>query len=295
MRNRIVMVFTELMTPETVQLFFKEKIHFILPGFLNQSRVRNHCICSPHFLNQIKQHYIDFPEILGELEPYQEKQYYFDALLGQRKSHRDFIYNLYKQNGLEDKIMMSYKPEGTVNAWDHMGTDNKDFIWEPGIDHANQTIRYNAQIIPYRGQDISLSFIVPVHSVYNRSAYSIVAETAFPPNPDVFFTEKIAKPLISRRLFVVFTGQHYLQGLRRLGFKTFDGIIDESYDQIDDDETRWTAAFEQVKRLCKMDQLTVLEQIRPILEHNYQIMLETDWWYSARRGLADLILTHKGR
>ena len=291
----VVMIYTELMTPDSVHQFFKPNTHFILPGYLNSPPVQNHCICSPHFINQIKHHYELMPETLEELTPYKVKPWFFDALLGQRKPHRDFIHNLYVKHGLQDKIMMSYRADAAINAWDHMGTDNKDFIWEPGIElEPGQTARYNSQIVAYHGQQISLSFIVPIHSVYNQTAYSIVAETAFPPNPDVFFTEKIAKPLISRRLFVVFTGRGYLQGLRRLGFKTFDGVIDESYDTIEDDEQRWQAAFEQVRWLCEQHQTEIFNKIKPIVEHNYQVLTQTNWLDLPRRDLANLILTKIG-
>ena len=97
-----------------------------------------------------------------------------------------------------------------------------------------------------------MSRVIPI-SVFNQTAYSIVAETDFD-NTLSMFTEKIAKPMIARRLFVVFSGYQYLHNLRKQGYRTFDGIIDEGYDQIRDDQTRLNAAFEQVLWLCEQDQ-----------------------------------------
>ena len=83
--------------------------------------------------------------------------------------------------------------------------------------------------------------------------------------------------MIARRLFVVFSGWKYLENLRKLGFQTFDNIIDESYDQIFDDKERWAAAFEQVTKLCDMNQAEVLEKISARVEHNYNLVMDTKW------------------
>jgi hypothetical protein len=54
-------------------------------------------------------------------------------------------------------------------------------------------------------------------------------------------------------------------------------VVDESYDLIYNDNDRWTAAFEQVQRLCKMDQQEVFAKIAPAVEHNYHLVMNTDW------------------
>jgi hypothetical protein len=123
---------------------------------------------------------------------------------------------------------------------------------------------------------MSLSQIIPVN-VYNNTAYSAIAETCWQDN-FAFFTEKTAKPIMARRLFVVFAGRGYLANLRRLGFKTFGDIIDESYDQETDALVRWRRAWDQVAWLSEQPQELILEQIRPTVEHNAQVMLTTDWY-----------------
>jgi hypothetical protein len=114
-------------------------------------------------------------------------------------------------------------------------------------------------------------------NVYNQTAYSVVAETCWQ-NDFAFFTEKTVKPIIAKRLFVVFAGREYLANLRRLGFKTFSDIIDESYDDELDDLVRWAKAWQQVKWLSEQPQEAILEQIRPVVEHNARVMLTTDWY-----------------
>jgi hypothetical protein len=76
---------------------------------------------------------------------------------------------------------------------------------------------------------------------------------------------------------VAFTGYRFLHNLRQLGFQTFDGIIDESYDQIKNDADRYTAAFEQVRYLCATPQSQILPKIRSIVDHNHDLIMNRDW------------------
>jgi hypothetical protein len=112
-----------------------------------------------------------------------------------------------------------------------------------------------------------MSHSIPIE-IYQQSWYSIVAETqAYKSN---YITEKTSKPLFEKRIFVMFGPQGLLGRLRELGYRTFDGIIDESYDDEVDHEIRWTKAFEQVLKLSKADHRALYDQAYPILEHNHR-------------------------
>ena len=149
------------------------------------------------------------------------------------------------------------------------------FFHEPDIENFNKNIKHSAEQVQYQGQTLALSVIVPIQ-LYNQTAYSIIAET-HADNRYSFFTEKTFKPILAQRLFIVFSGWKYLENLRSLGFRTFNNVIDESYDQIYNDQDRWAAAFEQVKQLCNMDQLEVMEKISEQVQHNYNLVMDTKW------------------
>jgi hypothetical protein len=95
--------------------------------------------------------------------------------------------------------------------------------------------------------------------------------------------------MIARRLFVAFTGYKFLANLHSLGFRTFDSVIDESYDLVKNDTERYTQAFDQVKRLCAMDQAQVYNRIQDVLEHNYNLIMKTDWTAYAADHITKLI------
>jgi hypothetical protein len=197
------------------------------------------------------------------------KPMYFDALLGAKKLHRDFVYNAIEQNHLQQKILTTYMQTVSSNYF------KKNFLREPEVMELGENVNYSAPQVMYQGELMALSTIVPIQ-IYNQTAYSIVTETNAD-NRYSFFCEKTFKPMLARRLFVMFSGYKFLENLRNLGFQTFDNVIDESYDLILDDQTRWQAAFEQVMRLCDMNQLEVFEKISQRVEHNYQLVMSRTW------------------
>jgi len=74
----------------------------------------------------------------------------------------------------------------------------------------------------------------------------------------------------------VLGNRYYLQALRNLGFRTFDGIIDESYDTAE--FSRPEIAMAQLDWLCSQSQADILAKIKPICDHNFDVMMNTDWY-----------------
>ena len=102
------------------------------------------------------------------------------------------------------------------------------------------------------------------------TAIHLVAETNFT-DRKIHLTEKIFKPMVMSQPFILFAAAGSLEYLRNYGFKTFQGIIDESYDLEKDPELRMAKLINLVGDLYKMPQdefQSVMEQCRPIIEHN---------------------------
>lgn len=256
-----------------------DNVYWIQPGSVNdRDDMNSHIIHWADFFKLVARMYKHLPHKLNLLtDPYQPRKKYFDALLGSPKPHRTFVFNSVIQNNLQDKFIMTYG--GKWNDNEFYAQDY--FIWEPDC-VPQQKIIGTADYVLYDGYLTALSHVIPIDT-FNSTAYSIIAETDHD-NTLSFYSEKTAKALVGRRLFVAFTGYKFLQNLRTLGFKTFDGIIDESYDLIKDDNQRYTQAFEQVKYLCNQPQEIILQQAQPILEHNYDLIMNTDWtMYSVDR------------
>jgi hypothetical protein len=206
-----------------------------------------------------------------KLSPWSPKSRYFDVLYGIEKEHRRFVKDYLSQYSdtnyfIESPFIVTESNNMQHNFAKSITQSVDNIFWE---DEIALTGNNHGQ---YFGQEVWIGKIVPF-KVYNASAYSLICETSFD-NSYSFFSEKIAKPIVAGRLFVVISGQYYLRNLRQIGFKTFDGIIDESYDNEANNQTRWTMALDQVIKLCNMDQEFVLKKVAPIALHNYNVALK---------------------
>ena len=277
--DRIIILCSELhgRTVEFIKKMDREKISYFICGALNFKMQHSPVyawhdwfITSKHFYRYVK------PQVLDQLQPYAIKSRAFDILLGTRKSHRDQAYNYILTQGLKDQVVMTYfKSPSVVQKFDSIDSD--EWIW-PGdyTTEKNKDTNWTVTIVDYHGYRMSLSQIIPI-DIYNQTAYTLVAETNTE-NDWCFFTEKIVKPIIARRLFIVLGNQYYLKNLQKLGFKTFDSVIDESYDNIELSSQRAGAALMQLNWLSQQPQAEVLEKIKPIVEHNYNLMMSTNWY-----------------
>jgi hypothetical protein len=112
---------------------------------------------------------------------------------------------------------------------------------------------------------------------YLQSYLHIVSETYFETNKNqLFFSEKIYKPVIFLQPFIIFSQPFSLQKFRELGFKTFSShYINEGYDNIIDNRKRFLAALTQVKKVISMSHTELHETIkyfRETLLHNYYLL-----------------------
>jgi hypothetical protein len=285
--DRIVVLCSELhnVTVQFLSTLDRPKIHLFISGFINPPHGPTNATVNQwmDWFDVTVKHYRQHPEFLDGLTPYKSKIKHFDILLGQPRLHRDMIYYWFDANNKHHDVIMTYIRDFDLGLYDHdfhsqtlQTRPSQDFILEePGLEYPNSDMFFTIDSVKYYGHDMSLSQVIP-KTIYNRSAYTIVAETNYM-NAYSFMTEKIVKPILAERLFLVFAGQHYLRNLRSLGFKTFDGIIDESYDDEPNMEERYRKIYEQINYLFDTSQQKILQQIKPITEYNKQVMLSTDW------------------
>jgi hypothetical protein len=281
----ITVLISEVHTPivDFMNRFQQPQMQYLICGFVEGIKTYQWM----DWFQTTSSFYKNNTKILNQLLPYEIKPKYFDILLGQPKPHRDCVYQFIKNNNLNNNVIMTY-------LIDHMTKSIKDhgnngfMLDEHGLVIPDEEFTWTVTRVKYHGYPMSLSQVVPIFSVYNQTAYTIITETNLE-NHYTFFTEKTCKPIMAERLFIMLGGQYYLRNLRELGFKTFDGIIDESYDLETDNKRRWAMAIEQMKYLFNQPQAEILTKVRPIAEHNKRIMLETNWEDNMRNNLRKII------
>ena len=122
---------------------------------------------------------------------------------------------------------------------------------------------------------------------YNNSDYAqigieIVLETLFD-DTRLHLTEKTLRPIACGQPFILMATAGSLQYLRDYGFKTFEGLIDETYDTILDPAERLQAVVNEMSRIAKLDQtkkLMLWHQLYKIAKFNQQLFFSTQWQQS---------------
>ena len=195
---------------------------------------------------------------LNILQPSQ-RPYFADILLGNPKPMRDIFYKLLCENELLDNCLLNL-----------FGVYQSDFLIQ-GTDDIDEWFCTNSVTTDEIDGDFASQYIS--NYIYENSWISVVAESQH--SNDFFFpTEKTGKALFAKRPFIVLSGQYYLRTLRSLGFRTFDSVIDESYDEIEDYTDRAHAAFASFQKLQSLDQNSVRLKLQDVLEHNYKIICD---------------------
>jgi hypothetical protein len=86
---------------------------------------------------------------------------------------------------------------------------------------------------------------------YNNCGVDVVLETIFD-DKRIQLTEKVLRPLACGKPFILVSTPGALDYLRSYGFKTFDSLIDESYDTIQDPVARLNAVISSMKKISSL-------------------------------------------
>lgn len=110
---------------------------------------------------------------------------------------------------------------------------------------------------------------------YLESWLSLVSETLFFESApgQIFFSEKIWKPMMNLHPFLLIGDANSLATLRSLGFQTFHPHIDETYDGILDHEKRLEMVLDELERLSRINEPQRrhwLMGMKDILIHNFE-------------------------
>jgi hypothetical protein len=98
---------------------------------------------------------------------------------------------------------------------------------------------------------------------YLKIGVDIVTETVFN-YPYPFVTEKTLRPINCKRMFIVVGAPYTLKMLHSKGFVTFDDIIDESYDSIEDPEERFLSIVRSIEKFCALE----LSEVKKYYDNN---------------------------
>jgi hypothetical protein len=110
---------------------------------------------------------------------------------------------------------------------------------------------------------------------YHINSYcNIVIETHFDADQSggTFLTEKTFKPIKHGQMFFVAGPAGSLQALRDLGYRTFDSVLDNTYDLVTNNTQRWQRLRDAIKQ-AQYRLSDRFDAARSDIEHNQQLFL----------------------
>ena len=164
------------------------------------------------------------------------------------------------------------------------------------------TIKNNKNMFPLllnmtakRSNPVDL--IIDDFRYFEESYFSIVTETAFYDKQShginsTFITEKTMKCFIKFHPFIMIGRPHSLLALKKLGYQTFNPMIDESYDSIENDDDRLSMIFLEIHKLMSKtpaEWIVWQTQIKEIVIHNNNIFKLSRTHYSSINNIKDVI------
>jgi hypothetical protein len=117
---------------------------------------------------------------------------------------------------------------------------------------------------------------------YKTSGIEVVLETLFD-DSRLHLTEKSLRPIACGKPFILVATAYSLQYLRDYGFKTFNGLIDESYDSMQDPLERLTAIIAELKRIATMPaskKQQLWRELHVIADYNKHLFFSREWEFS---------------
>lgn len=215
-----------------------------------------------------------------------DKPYLFLMLNGRMRPHRKWMLEAMRQEGLLGKSLYtnldSGYPQHSVLSYTIDGIDymlQKEPI--KYLDPKYEVDLYQDQIlVPTSITNVKFhlfknewgeAYIKP--APYIDTYFSIVNETVFE-NRYSFRTEKIWKPIIIGHPWIAVANTGFYKDIHNMGFKTFGNLIDESFDQIEDNQKRIEKIKKVVVDLCSSNLPDFLLQCKSISKYNQEVMLE---------------------
>ena len=207
-----------------------------------------------------------------------------DPLLAVRNPSKDFlIYNrawsgtreyrlkfteLIVDNNLQHLCQMGFTPVDSVHYCDHAFVNPAFGVFRNDLE---QHFLLNNTDSTASADYVSLD--------YQTTEVEVVLETLFD-DDRLHLTEKILRPIACGHPFMLVATHGSLEYLRSYGFETFDQLIDESYDAIEDPAERLQAIVREMKRIAALPtdiKVQLYKQMRTVAKRNQQLFFSKAW------------------
>lgn len=243
-------------------------------GLLSLSCINAEWVCSaPNYMKgQIQQFYKDSqPQTLVDKE-YPKKFLSFNR---RWRLWRPMLISLLDSKGLLEKGYVSLGKSDIPADWNTIKDDLVKKFKFPKITTSLPTMYLDTDDLVVNRVGVSTS----TDTFFENSYFSVVTETTYFNDESVFLTEKTFKAIGMQHPFILVTVPGSLKYLKQLGYKTFEGIINEDYDQEWDDTKRMSMIVDEIERLSNLNKTELsafLKESKLICTHNFNQLMNSN-------------------
>jgi hypothetical protein len=195
----------------------------------------------------------------------------FTALSRTHKWWRATVMSDMQRSGLLTHSLWSY---GTVDVGDRLKYNPIEIDHDPGL---RESIADFVSRAPYfcdsMTADQQNDHHLTEYAHYTQSYCNIVLETHFDADQSggAFLTEKTFKPIKHGQPFVIVGAPGSLAALRSLGYRTFDHMIDNSYDLETNNTQRWIKIKSAINQIKSQHMHKWFNNCKDDVQHNQQL------------------------
>jgi hypothetical protein len=198
----------------------------------------------------------------------------FLCLNGRPDWHRYYTLQMLYDTGLYDTGLVSFLNRyNQLNNNYHYNTFKEMYKKDtPEIDHMRD--RHSHLVVDRSNSEIHKNDRLHNKWIYEETSISLVTETYPEASRGLFITEKTWKPIANCHLALYIGQPNLLEFLRQQGYDTFDDILDNTYDTIHEDISRFNSAIHSLSKYLNSIDSIDKNDIQQRLKYNQQRFLQ---------------------
>lgn len=243
----------------------------------------NYCKTDCYFSKIVEYDENKAAQLQAALDYQHHRPYQFLFLNGRLRPHRKWLIDALRERGLLDhalwtnlssRVEMAFTSSLETNKLEPIRLLPPEYEIDRARENLKPSLYTDGGFVKHQLFNNTWGDAIVNPRCYTDSWFSLVTETIYD-YPHTFRTEKIWKPILMAHPFVVAANAGYLRDLRNAGFRTFNQIVDERYDQIDCPLTRAQRIIDTVSWISNnMGAANFWEASRDICKYNQQHLVE---------------------
>ena len=246
--------------------FTEENIHFTTETTKSHDLAGTAYMCSDELLFRHRNR--SMPTVYHE----QERSKKFTALVRTHKEWRAYTMARLWSKGLHEQGYFSYNNQITVD-------EDVNPIDTSNLGSLKHHTEFFLKLAPFHcdlltpDEHADMKYTVGLHHSDAYFNFVIESELIGP----VRLTEKVFKAIKNCQPFVIAGAKGSVQQLREMGYRTFDTVVDHSYDSIENPTERWEAVCTEMCKIAKSKKThSMYTDCKDDLIHNQKLFLEKE-------------------